>query len=373
VAGHQDDDGIEELDRWARLNIEMDSLAKVYWNDMSEEKAEGGDIANEFWPVSIRGEKVSSRLGERIREHILGQAQWERWERKGRLTREQIARVNWTACDQAMRSLTIGWRHWIAKHISGHAGVGVKMVQWKMRESAACPRCGEEEDSRHVWTCHAPDARWTRMQHILKLDTWLEEQQTQPDLRKELINGLRAWSVGTTRRTFYRTPDNIRQTLEWQDTIGWTNLLEGCVDEGWTEAQALYYRTIGSHRSGLRWTVAVIKKLWDVAWDLWEQRNGFLHQAEYQETLHNVANLNSEIRFQLRQGSSNLPRRMQYLFECEPGELLNTSIRHRQQWLRNVQAARMMENARHAAQDQSMAASRQLMRAWLEGTQSGST
>ena len=79
------------------------------------------------------------------------------------------------------------------------------------------------------------------MQHIIKLDTWLEEQQMQPELRKELINGLRAWSVGTVRRTFYRTPDNIWQALEWQDSIGWTNLLEGCADEGWMEAQALYY------------------------------------------------------------------------------------------------------------------------------------
>jgi hypothetical protein len=119
--------------------------------------------------------------------------------------------------------------------------------------------------------------------------------------------------------------------------------------------------------------VAVIKKLWDVAWDLWEQQNGFLHQAEYQETLHNAANLNLEILFQLRQGSSNLPRRTQYLFEGDLGELLHTSIRHRQQWLWSVQAARMVANERQAAQDHSMAASRQLMRAWLDGNQAGST
>jgi hypothetical protein len=30
IEGHQDDDGIEDLDRWATLNIEMDNLAKVY-------------------------------------------------------------------------------------------------------------------------------------------------------------------------------------------------------------------------------------------------------------------------------------------------------------------------------------------------------
>ena len=107
--------------------------------------------------------------------------------------------MNWQACKNAMKSLTIGRRHWIVKHVSGHAGVGVKMVQWKMQDSAACPRCGAEEDSRHVWTCQAVDAWWVRMQHIFKLDTWLGEQETHPALRKELINGLKAWSVGVQR------------------------------------------------------------------------------------------------------------------------------------------------------------------------------
>jgi hypothetical protein len=40
VLGHQDDDGIEVLDRWATLNIEMDNLAKVYWNNLSNAQAE---------------------------------------------------------------------------------------------------------------------------------------------------------------------------------------------------------------------------------------------------------------------------------------------------------------------------------------------
>jgi hypothetical protein len=101
---------------------------------------------------------------------------------KGRLMRESISRVNWHACEKAMKSLAIGRWHWIAKHVSGHVGVGVKMVQWQMRDSMACPRCREEEDSCHVWTCHAPDARWIQMQHLLKLITWLEEQETQPVL-----------------------------------------------------------------------------------------------------------------------------------------------------------------------------------------------
>ena len=242
VAGHQDDDGIEALDRWAHLNIEMNSLAKAYWYDMCDQQPlHNSPIAHEYWPVCIRGHKVSSHLDAKIRDHILGGAQCARWEQKGRMTHNNMQKVNWHTCEKAMCSLSIGKWHWIAKHISGHAGVGTKMVQWQFSDSAACPRCGQEEDSYHVWTCQASDARWLHSQHIFKLDTWLEQQETHPDLRRELINGLKAWSTGTPRHTFYCTPIHTRQLLVHQDAIGWTNLLEGCIATGWMEAQSAYY------------------------------------------------------------------------------------------------------------------------------------
>jgi hypothetical protein len=75
VEGHQDDNGIEDLDRWATLNIEMDNLAKVYWNNMCEEPAVSLPVHDKYWLVRIQGKKFSSRLDERLREHILRQAQ----------------------------------------------------------------------------------------------------------------------------------------------------------------------------------------------------------------------------------------------------------------------------------------------------------
>jgi hypothetical protein len=33
-------------------------------------------------------------------------------------------------------------------------------------------------------------------------------------------------------------------------------------------------------RTGLRWLTALIQKLWDVAWDMWDHRNRVLHDQE---------------------------------------------------------------------------------------------
>jgi hypothetical protein len=35
----------------------------------------------------------------------------------------------------------------------------------------------------------------------------------------------------------------------------------------------------GSRRSGLRWLTALIQKLWDIAWDMWDNRNRVLHDT----------------------------------------------------------------------------------------------
>lgn len=72
MAGHQDDNGVEELDHWATLNIEMDSLAKIYWNDMCDNQTANIPIAEEYWMVRIDGEKVTLKLDEHICDHILG-------------------------------------------------------------------------------------------------------------------------------------------------------------------------------------------------------------------------------------------------------------------------------------------------------------
>jgi len=35
-----------------------------------------------------------------------------------------------------------------------------------------------------------------------------------------------------------------------------------------------------SRKTGKRWLTALIQKMWKVAWDLWEHRNGVRHEQE---------------------------------------------------------------------------------------------
>jgi len=160
VKGHQDDAGVTELDRWATLNVEMDNFAKAYWAEKAPEGLSRNiSLEGEYWPLQIQGNKVSGKADSTIYEYIHGGEMFRRWERKGRMTEDFSRKVNWVACKQAMKNLKIGRRHWVAKHVSGHCGVGVCMKKWKKQDTDECPRCSKQEDARHVWTCQSPEAR----------------------------------------------------------------------------------------------------------------------------------------------------------------------------------------------------------------------
>ena len=58
-----------------------------------------------------------------------------------------------------------------------------------------------------------------------------------------------------------------------QDRLGWDSLIEGRLSYEWGEVQQRYLTYIGSRRTGKRWLVAVIKKLWTIAWNFWQDRN----------------------------------------------------------------------------------------------------
>jgi hypothetical protein len=51
-------------------------------------------------------------------------------------------------------------------------------------------------------------------------------------------------------------------------------ILEGAPAMGWSEYTDLYYNSIRSNRNGHRWLPSILKKIYNVAWDLWEHQNG---------------------------------------------------------------------------------------------------
>jgi hypothetical protein len=104
----------------------------------------------------------------------------------------------------------------------------------------------------------------------------------------------------------------------------------------------------------------LITKTWQVAWDQWEHRNGFVHEApEYKVVMKEVTDA---IRRQHGQGPQGLPRCDHHLFTTTLHTLLTAQPVVQRAWLANVHEARQRAQRRDEA---GYRGERQLMRAWL--------
>ena len=148
------------LDQWAKLNVEMDSNAKAH---LQECTVRGDTYPADFriggapWSLSIGdGVATSNRLQDRLQTHINSKPLFARWSDKGFLTPEQVEWIDWEAGQKALLSMTSSRQRWVSKHTTGMCGVGKFLKLWKQQSHDKCPRCGQVEDAKHVWTC--PDA-----------------------------------------------------------------------------------------------------------------------------------------------------------------------------------------------------------------------
>ena len=144
-----------------------------------------------------------------------------------------------------------------------------------------------------------------------------------------------------------------------QHALGWRNLLVGFISSEWAAAQQRYYEWLGRRRTGRHWAQALICKLWDVAWDLWEHRNGILHDSDTDRTAKEVT---EQIRAEYAAGARTLGEEDRQLFRTNLTGLLGSPLAVQQAWLASVKLARARASRRV---DSAFGQERRAMQAWL--------
>ncbi len=167
--------------------------------------------------------------------------------------------------------------------------------------SANCSCCQSPlEDKPHIIRCPAPIAVAKWQSFLTNLKSWLRKQQTSLTLSEAIVASLQAWYMETPTAV---TSPHVTQLEEDQKTIRRDRLIEGWIPVSWRLEQEQFWSHIRTRKSSKRWTSELIKKFWDVAWDLWDQRNEALHtEATNRDLLDSQAN--DQIREAYQQGST---------------------------------------------------------------------
>ncbi len=259
VKGHQDASKPQDtLDIYARLNIEMDTMAKSFLQKAKATIRHFTTI-HEPWALWIDGCKVGQDIDNSVYDIAHAQDARSYWANKIQVNEEVILDVNWPAIQAAASTSTLARRIFISKHAAGMCGVGKFMVRWKQRESPACPRCGEFEDSTHVWRCHRGDTDQVWLRSLARLKDWMIQQDTDPDLLDLLLALLQSWRDDTPFSG--QIPYGLQLLVDRQLELGGQAILEGHLSFEWEASQQAYLTFTRSRRTGQRWVTQLIKKL----------------------------------------------------------------------------------------------------------------
>jgi hypothetical protein len=99
-----------------------------------------------------------------------------------------------------------------------------------------------------------------------------------PEFQEAIIQRLHQWRNPTLRDIEW-TDDGVQAAILHQDRFGWYNLLMGRISVKWKEVQQRYYVLLGRRNTGRRWLISLIETIWAISWDMWDHRNGILHNT----------------------------------------------------------------------------------------------
>jgi hypothetical protein len=125
-----------------------------------------------------------------------------------------------------------------------------------------------------------------------------------------------------------------------------------------------------SRRTGKWWAISLLKKLWQIAWDLWEHRNGILHNRQNMITAEECTRLDQMIRNVYYDYRQSLLIQDRYLTSLPLRTLLSKGTSYKRTWLSQMDVAiknqwRQQWSSRQRQEEELQAMQRSLRR-WLQ-------
>jgi len=161
---------------------------------------------------------------------------------------------------------------------------------------------------------------------------WLKTEQTDPQLAQALVAGLQAW-----RNNTQETNEDAASTK--QAWIGWNGLLDGWLSLEWRYQQEAYWVQWRRRKSSKRWTAELIKKLWNISWDMWDHRNEALHHSQNARADILESRVNDQITALYQQGLQAIPRDSFAFFKTPLKILLTKTKQYKTRWVASVEVA----------------------------------
>ena len=369
IKGHQDDDvSYDDLDEWAKANVLVDNIAKAYWNHVATTGPEptAHRFGDEAWALYVDGGKIGKFDKQRLYKSIYEEKVMTYWTRKSKRQLEAICTVDWELCGAAFTRLTISKQRRVTKHASGHMGCGKMMKIWGFQDHEECPRCSvAQEDPVHILACPALSTSVIWNTSLVKLQTWMESTKTMPALQEAILMRLRQWKGETNDNPQWTTRYGLREAIRCQDELGWYNFLMGRISLHWKAVQQRYYEWLGKRNTGKKWATALIQKVWDVSWDMWDHRNDVRLNTITPAKRRRITALNRLVADEYDRGTEGLRVKDHHWLSKPQATIIQYDYKRKEQWAESIQLARVRFSNQAEHESDTTRRQRELLTNWL--------
>ena len=306
VKGHSDKDKQwEDMTRMEQLNVHCDNIAtKFRILTTNDDNVIDEMLPGQGWRIRIKGRDIVSKMDENLHAHCSKGRIFDEWEKRQDMGPDRQDMISWEGMYHAMRNITLARKLFIVKRAARRDATGVEMVQRKERDHDFCPRCRtQHEDNTHILRCRATgaDAQWEYSMENFKRE--INKLPAPPDLPEAIQDMLTRWREGRIpREAEHNWTDDTKKLIDLQEQVGWELMLEGCISKGWEEIVQMYITSTKKNMTTERWISALIRKLWEVAWDMWDHRNQCLHKLNPDEVLLGIQKVKTAIQWEMQHG-----------------------------------------------------------------------
>ena len=351
IDGHQDDGKLySQLDRWAQLNIDCDTLAKAALKRYHRHnKINKDSFPHEVLIMRVRSEKITGDIGIPLRNEVSRIQMRSFLHKNNRLQCQNFDQVDWNAMNHKMNTTPTHHKIWITKHLSGFCGTNKCKNHRDSTQTTMCPCCKNPniiEDTRHILHCTDPQREELWSDSLQDLEKWLWSRQTEPTLLASIITYIKY--RGTI--SFYTATKNnysLQVLASEQDAIGWDNFMEGRISLQFCEQQREYYIEQESRSSGIKWASDLISQLLLMIKTQWLHRNAVVHKRRRDGLkLEEGQRISNEIIDIIQEGTEVIDEEDQYLLDHSIEEINAWKGAKKKIWIRSMQAAKNLKRKR---------------------------
>ena len=360
VKAHQDKIKTKsQLTLLETLNCLMDINAGEYRRYIEQTPSYKYSKLHQFsnWHCIVNDQTITANLDQTLQEWIYRDQMREYLIKNKNYHPSAFDMIDWTAIDQASKTLTNARQIWLTKHVSGFCATASTMEKRKKWESNLCPLCKlSVEDSQHVIICPDNRVRTKYASSLQKLMDHMKRTHTHPAIQNIFLHTLSDGNSHKFKDYIPRTEidPNLHEAAKEQDILGWTKMFNGHISSQWAKMQHQHYKMMYQNPPSIsHWAKNLILQFYTISHDMWTHRNEIVHEkVEEFLNLRESNQLQKEITESFNTGPTQVLPMHRYMFKDTLANLFNKSVVEKRYWIATLNASRKcFQNRKNEAQN----------------------